>query len=66
MPLESAIPILMLEDLSMPRMSSFNWWSPSHEGAGIVSQLGSIVMMWTVGDWGGVKPMWDMFMNCEI
>jgi len=56
----------MLEDLPMPRMSSFNCRSPGHEGAGVVVKVGSNVTTWKVGDRGGVKPMWDICMNCEL
>jgi len=56
----------MLEDLPMPRMSEFNCRSPGHEGAGVVVKLGSNVTTWKIGDRGGVKPMWDICMNCEL
>jgi alcohol dehydrogenase, propanol-preferring len=55
----------MLEDLPMPKMSSFNVRSPGHEGAGVVVKIGSDVKTWKVGDRAGVKPMWDTCMNCE-
>jgi propanol-preferring alcohol dehydrogenase len=55
----------MMEDLPMPKMSSFNVRSPGHEGAGVVVKIGSDVKTWKVGDRGGVKPMWDTCMNCE-
>jgi propanol-preferring alcohol dehydrogenase len=55
----------MLEDLPMPRMSTYNVRSPGHEGAGVVVAIGSNVTNWKVGDRGGVKPMWDICLNCE-
>lgn len=55
----------MLEDLPMPRMSEFDVRSPGHEGAGVVVAIGSNVKNWKVGDRGGVKPMWDICLNCE-
>ncbi|KAG9242579.1 chaperonin 10-like protein [Calycina marina] len=56
----------MLEDLPMPRMSDFQCRSPGHEGAGVVVAVGSNVTNWKIGDRGGVKPMWDICMNCEL
>lgn len=56
----------MLEDLSMPRMGDFKVRSPGHEGAGVVVKVGSNVKNWKVGDRGGVKPMWDICMDCEL
>jgi propanol-preferring alcohol dehydrogenase len=55
----------MLEDLPMPKMSAFNVRSPGHEGAGVVVKVGANVTNWKVGDRGGVKPLWDVCMNCE-
>lgn len=56
----------MLEDLALPRMSQFNVRSPGHEGAGVVVKLGANVKNWKVGDRAGVKPTWDVCMNCEL
>ncbi|MCJ1300681.1 hypothetical protein MMC08_003478 [Hypocenomyce scalaris] len=56
----------MLEDLPMPRMSQFGVRSPGHEGAGVVVKVGSNVKTWKVGDRGGVKPMWDVCMECDL
>ena len=56
----------MLEDLPMPSMRDFNVRSPGHEGAGVVVAVGEKVTNWKVGDRGGVKPMWDCCMNCEL
>lgn len=55
----------MLEDLPMPKMSDFNVRSPGHEGAGVVVKVGSNVKNWKVGDRGGVKPMWDVCLECD-
>lgn len=49
----------------MPRMSEFGVRSPGHEGAGVVVKVGSNVKNWKVGDRGGVKPMWDICLDCE-
>lgn len=49
----------------MPRMADFNVRSPGHEGAGVVVAVGSNVKNWKIGDRGGVKPMWDICLNCE-
>ncbi|RDW67626.1 GroES-like protein [Coleophoma cylindrospora] len=56
----------MLEDLAMPKMTEFGVRSAGHEGAGVVVKVGSGVKNWKVGDRGGVKPMWDCCMNCEL
>jgi propanol-preferring alcohol dehydrogenase len=55
----------MLDDLPMPKMSDFKVRSPGHEGAGVVVKVGANVKNWKVGDRGGVKPMWNVCMNCE-
>lgn len=56
----------MLEDLSMPRMSTFSVRSPGHEGAGVVVALGSGVTNWALGDRAGIKPMWSVCGSCEL
>jgi propanol-preferring alcohol dehydrogenase len=56
----------MLEDLPMPTMGQFNVRSPGHEGAGVVVRVGSNVKTWKVGDRGGVKPMWDVCLECDL
>lgn len=55
----------MLEDLPLPRMGTFSTRSPGHEGAGVVVKVGANVKNWKIGDRGGVKPMWDICLNCE-
>jgi propanol-preferring alcohol dehydrogenase len=49
----------------MPRMGDYKVRSPGHEGAGVVVKVGENVKNWKVGDRGGVKPMWDICLNCE-
>jgi len=56
----------MKEDLTMPRMSMFGVKSPGHEGAGVVVKVGEKVKNWKIGDRAGVKPMWDVCMDCEM
>jgi propanol-preferring alcohol dehydrogenase len=56
----------MLSDLPMPTMDSFNVRSPGHEGAGVVVAIGSNVKNWKVGDRAGVKPMWDVCLDCDM
>jgi len=56
----------MLNDLGFGPISQFGVRSPGHEGAGVVVKIGSNVTNWKVGDRGGVKPTWDVCMNCEF
>jgi propanol-preferring alcohol dehydrogenase len=56
----------MMEDLPMPKMTDFGVHSPGHEGAGVVVKIGSGVTNWKVGDRGGVKPMWDVCLVCDL
>jgi propanol-preferring alcohol dehydrogenase len=56
----------MLNDLGFGPMSQFGVRSPGHEGAGVVVKVGSNVTTWKVGDRGGVKPCWDVCMNCAL
>ncbi|KAH0845027.1 Alcohol dehydrogenase 2 [Fonsecaea pedrosoi] len=56
----------MLEDLPTPRLADYGLRSPGHEGIGSVVSLGSNVKDWKIGDRGGVKPIWDACMNCEL
>jgi alcohol dehydrogenase, propanol-preferring len=56
----------MMNDLGFPPMSSFGVRSPGHEGAGVVVKVGSNVKNWKVGDRGGVKPCWDVCLDCDL
>ncbi|KAK5044465.1 hypothetical protein LTR84_010746 [Exophiala bonariae] len=56
----------MMNDLALPKMSDFGVRSPGHEGAGVVVKLGGNVKGWSVGDRGGVKPLWDTCGSCRL
>jgi len=55
----------MMNDWAVPPMSTFGTKCAGHEGAGVVVKVGSAVQGWSVGDRGGVKPLWDVCHNCE-
>jgi propanol-preferring alcohol dehydrogenase len=54
-----------MNDWAVPPMSTFGTKCAGHEGAGVVVKVGSAVQGWSVGDRGGVKPLWDVCHNCE-
>lgn len=55
----------MLNDWTAPPMSTFGTKCAGHEGAGVVVKVDKNVTDWKVGDWDGVKPLWDVCHNCE-
>jgi propanol-preferring alcohol dehydrogenase len=55
----------MMNDLEMPKMSSFGVRSPGHEGAGVVVQCRANVKNFKVGDRAELKPIWDICGTCE-
>lgn len=55
----------MMNDWAVPPMSTFGTKCAGHEGAGVVVKVGANVQGWSVGDRGGVKPLWDVCHNCE-
>ena len=66
MPSEPLLTIhLRMNDWAVPPMSTFGTKCAGHEGAGVVVKVGSAVQGWSVGDRGGVKPLWDVCHNCE-
>lgn len=56
----------MMNDLGFYPMSQHGVRSPGHEGAGVVVAVGSNVKNWKIGDRGGVKPTFDVCMNCDL
>lgn len=54
-----------MNDWAVPPMSTFGTKCAGHEGAGVVVKVGANVQGWSVGDRGGVKPLWDVCHNCE-